>query len=391
MREISILTALDNQTHLDILRWRALHQPEHLAYSFLADGEFEEAHLTYAELDQLARRIAAQLQQLGLQGERVLLLHPPGLEYIAAFFACFYAGVVAVPAYPPSSHRSFQRIDAIIANSRAKAALTTTPLLAKLQRTSDLTARTQDIHWITVDTIQKGLESLWQEPHITAESLAFLQYTSGSTAVPKGVMISYDNLIHNHQALRSSLAPANTFSFVSWLPLFHDMGLISIMLQAMYMGIPCILMPPSAFIQKPLRWLQAISKYKANVSGGPNFAYELCIERISAEQRTTLDLSHWNFAFCGAEPIHSQTFVRFSETFAECGFRPTAFCPGYGLAESVVFASGNMRQETPLILNVSKKALENNRALVATGQKRDCLAHWLRSNVGRPAGNHRKP
>ena len=353
------------QTHTDILRWRAVHQPELLAYRFLSDGETEDARLTNRELDRLARRIAGYLQQIGGQGERVLLLYPQGLEYVTAFFACLYAGAVAVPAYPPSSQRSFHRILAIAGDARAKVVLTTTQILTKLRRSPELLASLQEVQWITTDTLADEVEHHWSNPGMRADDLAFLQYISGSTGTPKGVMVSYGNLIHNNQAVRASVQHAEGTPFVSWLPLFHDMGLICNMLQAMYQGVPCILMAPSVFIQKPFRWLQAVSRYKAHTSGGPNFAYDLCVQKISPEQRATLDLSHWQVAFCGAEPIHAQTLRHFTQTFAECGFREQSFWPCYGLAESTVFVSGDAKQQQPLIIPVQKQALEHYQILAA--------------------------
>ncbi|HEY9711087.1 MAG TPA: AMP-binding protein, partial [Oculatellaceae cyanobacterium] len=254
-------------TSLDLLHYRAVQQPDRTAFTFLLDGEIESDRLTYGELDRLARAIAAQLQALGLSGERALLLYPPGLDYLAAFFGCLYAGVVAVPAYPPRSPRNTPRIKAIWADAQAAIALTTTATLSKLQ--SLLTAKTDlgDIAWLTTDNLAKGLEESWQEPFINIDTLAFLQYTSGSTGTPKGVMLSHGNLLHNAAMTYQFMEHSPSSKFVSWLPIYHDMGLIGGIVQPLYGGFPCILMPPAAFLQRPYRWLQAISRYKGTTSG----------------------------------------------------------------------------------------------------------------------------
>jgi acyl-CoA synthetase (AMP-forming)/AMP-acid ligase II len=287
-------------TLVEILQSRAKSQPHTEAFSFLQDGENTVITLTYQQLDRRSRAIASQLQSMGMVGERALLLYPPGLDFLAGFFGCLYAGVVAVPAYPPHNQRNTPRIQAIIADAQAAIALTTSTLLPKLQ---SLIGDNYKLQWFGTDNLEPGIENCWQAPFINQDSLVFLQYTSGSTGTPKGVMLSHSNLLHNAAVTYKFMEHSPESKFVSWLPVYHDMGLIGGILQPLYGGFPCILMSPAAFLQRPYRWLQAISHYQGTTSGAPNFAYELCINKITPEQRATLDLSSWSVAFNGAEPI----------------------------------------------------------------------------------------
>ena len=354
-----------SSTLVELLRYRAAHQPSQLAFTFLQDGETEDSSLTYRELDRLSRAIASQLQALGVSGERALLLYPPGLDYLAAFFGCLYAGVVAVPAYPPRNQRNTPRIKAVVADAQAAIALTTTAILSKVQ---SLLAEETDpdvIQWLTTDNLASGIEEGWQEPFINRDTLAFLQYTSGSTGTPKGAMLSHGNLLHNATMTYRFMEHSPSSKFVSWLPTYHDMGLIGGILQPLYGGFPCILMPPASFLQRPYRWLQIISQYQATTSGGPNFAYELCIHKITPEQRETLDLSRWSVAFNGAEPIRQDTLERFAAAFASCGFRQQAFYPCYGMAEATLMVSGSVKAALPVIKTVQGVALERNQVVEA--------------------------
>ena len=358
-------------TIVEILRYRAVHQPEQLAFTFLPDGEIEGAQLTYRELDRLGRAIAAKLQTLGLSGERALLLYPPGLNYIAAFLGCLYAGVVAVPAYPPGNKRKTQRIQSILADARASIAMTETAILPKAQ--SFLAGKTglEDLQWLATDNLDNGIETGWQDPCINTNNLAFLQYTSGSTGTPKGVMLNHGNLLHNAAMLYRVMEHSPSSKFVSWLPIYHDMGLIAGILQPIYGGFPCILMPPTAFLQRPYRWLKAISHYKGTTSGAPNFAYDLCVRKIAPEQRETLDLSSWDVAFNGAEPVRHDTLEQFAAAFAPCGFRKQALYPCYGMAEATLIVSGGQKKALPVSQDISAGALERNRVMKASVGEED--------------------
>ena len=352
-------------TIVDLLRYRALHQPDTDAFTFLEDGETKASALTYQELDRRSRAIAAQLQALGLSKERALLLYPPGLDYLAAFFGCLYAGVVAVPAYPPRNQRNTPRIQAILADAQARIALTTTAVLSQMQSLMAQKTEPDNLKWLATDNIPNGIEDSWQQPSIERETLAFLQYTSGSTGTPKGVMLSHGNLLHNAVTTYRCMEHCPSSKFVSWLPIYHDMGLIGGVLQPLYGGFACIMMPPAAFLQRPYRWLSAISRYRGTTSGAPNFAYELCVQKITPEQRSTLDLSSWDVAFNGAEPIRQHSLEHFALTFADCGFRPEAFYPCYGMAEATLMVSGSVKADLPVTKTVQKTALECNQVVDA--------------------------
>jgi acyl-CoA synthetase (AMP-forming)/AMP-acid ligase II len=350
-------------TLVELLRYRSATQPEQIAFTFLQEGETQEISLTYRDLDGKARAIASQLQTLGLSGERALLLYPPGLDYIAAFLGCLYAGVIAVPAYPPRNQRNTPRILSVLTDAQAAIALTTTAILSKVQ---SLIIKTNPVlKWLATDNLTPGMETTWQEPLIEGDTLAFLQYTSGSTGTPKGVMVSHSNLLHNATMTYQFMGNSPSSIYVSWLPVYHDMGLIGCVLQALYGGFPCIMMSPASFLQSPYRWLQVISHYRATTSGAPNFAYELCIQKITSEQRSTLDLSSWSVAFNGAEPIRQETLERFALTFAECGFRPESFYPCYGMAEATLMVSGGAKAALPITKTVQKTAFLSNRIIDA--------------------------
>jgi amino acid adenylation domain-containing protein/non-ribosomal peptide synthase protein (TIGR01720 family) len=329
----------DWTTLIELLRSRALQHPEKLAYTYLRDGETEEASLTYGELDRRARKLAASLQAAGATGQRVLLLYPPDLEYVSAFFACLYAGAVAVPAYPPRQNRNLDRLQAIIIDAQARFALTTSQIRSRMEPVLKQSGL-KGFRLLDTAELEQGSGNDWFEPAISAGSLAFLQYTSGSTSTPKGVMVTHGNLLHNQRMIQQAFRQTQDSLIAGWLPLYHDMGLIGNVLQPLYVGASAVLMSPVAFLQSPFRWLEVISRYKATTSGGPNFAYDLCVRKITAEQRAQLDLSSWDVAFNGAEPVRAETMDRFSKAFAPHGFTRDAFFPCYGLAEGTLFVSG---------------------------------------------------
>ena len=360
------MTSSDNflgaSSFVEILRWRALHQPDQHAYTFLTDTPGAPIEITYAELDQRARHIAALLQSQGLCGTPALLLYPPGIDYIVAFYGCLYAGVIAVPAYPPKRNRSIDRIKNIMANAQATTALTTNQLFVSLQRCFSTEPEMERLHWITTDTMDGDHAEHWQNREITQDTLAFFQYTSGTTGRPKGVMLTHRNLLHNVEFMRSRPQQTEDSKILTWLPPYHYMGLISGILLPLYTGFPAILMSPAAFFQRPIRWLEAISHYKATMSGGPNFAYELCLRKVTAEQLKSLDLSCWSMAFTGAEPINMNTLDDFASTFAPAGFHKNAWYPCYGLAEATLFVAGGARESLPVAKHFTRSALERGHA-----------------------------
>jgi acyl-CoA synthetase (AMP-forming)/AMP-acid ligase II len=357
-------------TLVEMLRWRAFQLPDQRTYTYLSDGEAEADHLTYAALDCQARSIAAWLQSHRARGERALLLYPPGLEFIAAFFGCLYAGVIAVPPPPPNlaqPQRGLPRLQAIIGNAQPSVAFTTSAILSNTGRLFAQAPELQKMRWLATDTITGSLAQEWRDPAVTGDTVALLQYTSGSTAEPKGVMISHGNLLHNSAYINRLLALVPDSVTVSWLPHFHDLGLTNGIIQPVFKGRPCYLMPAVSFLMRPILWLQAISRYKATISGGPNFAYELCTRGLTPEVLKTLDLSNWDVAYTGAEPIRADTLKRFAAAFAPCGFHPRAFHPCYGLAEAtLVVSGGSLRDET--IRTIQVAAFEQNRVVEAGPQ-----------------------
>ncbi len=349
------------QTLVELLRRRLPDQFNRTAYTFLVDGETEEVSLTYGELDVKARAIAARLQRLAALGERVLLLYPPDLEYIAAFFGCLYAGAVAVPVFAPRANRSLSRLQAIAANAEAKVVLTTSAVFSRIEPFLAQVSELQAMHWLVTDNIDEETAQEWKEPYIDGDTLAFIQYTSGSTASPKGVMVSHASILHNERMIQSAFRQTEQSVILSWLPLYHDMGLIGGVLQPLYVGAHCILMSPVSFLQKPLRWLQAISRYRATTSGGPNFAYDMCVQKIDPARRSELDLSSWSVAFNGSEPVRAETLKQFAKAFEPCGFQPEAFFPCYGLAEATLFVSGNPVVRPPVIKMFAAESLAKHR------------------------------
>lgn len=350
-------------TLVDLLQFRAQNQSDLTAYTFLLDGETEVLDLTYKELDLKARAIATQLQSMNAAGCRALLLYPPGLDFIAAFFGCLYASVVAVPAYPPRPNQNMARLQTIVSDAQATLALTTASMLNNIKSRFTENGEFTELQWLATDSISSDLVPYWRQPELLDSNLAFLQYTSGSTGTPKGVMVSHGNMMHNFGLIKNSFDDTPNSQGVSWLPPYHDMGLIGGVLQPLYIGAPMVLMSPMAFMQKPLRWLKAISQYKATTSGGPNFAYDLCIRKITPSQRASLDLSSWEVAFTGAEPIRAETITQFARTFADCGFRMSAFHPCYGMAETTLIVSGSGKLVPPIVRYIDEAALEQNRVV----------------------------
>jgi FkbH-like protein len=353
---------------VELLRWRATHQADQQGYTFLLDGETEEVSLTYAALDRQARQIGALLQQLDASGERALLLYPPGLDYIAAFFGCLYAGVIAIPAYPPRFNRNLSRLQAIVADAQAAIVLTTGAILGDVERRFAYCPDLEAVRWIATDGAIDAHEDAWQEPTLTGESLAFLQYTSGSTGQPKGVMLSHGNLLHNSALIQRCFEHTSASRGVSWLPPYHDMGLIGGVIQPVYSGFPVTLMAPVAFLQRPVRWLQAISRTQATTSGGPNFGYDLCARKITPDERAGLDLRSWELAASGAEPVRPETLDRFVATFGPCGFRREAFYPCYGLAEATLIVSGGRKAAPPVLQAVERTTLAQNQKVEAQAE-----------------------
>lgn len=375
-------------TLIDLLQWRAKQKGHEQLYTYLTNGETEGARLTYLELDCQARAIAAYLQTLQVAGERALLLYPSGLDFISAFFGCLYAGVIAVPTAIPHLTRPDLRFQTIVEDAQPALLLGDSTTLTRIKRRFTQAPELSALHWVATDTIGQDhdidtLADAWRRPVVDGESLAFLQYTSGSTALPKGVMVSHRNLLHNSALINQWYKDNPKTTAVSWAPFYHDMGLVGCVIQPLYGGFPTVLMSPTAFLDKPLRWLQAISHYRGTTTVGPNFAFDYCVQKIPLDQRQALDLSCWEVALNGAEPIQSATLDRFTEAFAPHGFRRTAFTPCYGMAESTVYVAGGHKSEPPVICTVDRYALRQNQVILVPATHANsqaivgCGREWL--------------
>ncbi len=350
---------------VDSLRYWTDQKPDQPTFYF-SDGEGGEQSLTYRQLDQQARAIGAHLVDRGMRGERVLLLYPPGLDFVAGFFGCLYAGATAIPAYPPRRNRYMARIEAISEDARARAALTIHDVAERARGMLADAPTLRRAVWIATDQIEEERGSAWEDPQLTGDSLALLQYTSGSTGTPKGVMLSHANIVHNTSIITHSFEPGRNAVGLSWLPTYHDMGLVGGVLSPLFYGRPSVLMSPMTFLQKPVRWLRAITKHGATISGGPNFAYDLCTDKITDEQLDGLDLGSWEVAFNGAEPIRPSTLEAFTERFRAVGFRPETFFPCYGMAETTLIVTGSGKRDVPIVRSFDGHALDEHRVVAAS-------------------------
>ena len=379
-------------TLVEVLRRRAATQRDEVAYTFISESDPVES-ITYGQLEKRSQAIAANLGRTVRPGDRALLLFPAGLDFIAAFFGCAYANVMAVPTCYPKPRRPMPRLSAIGRDARAATVLTnskTLGLVSVARQNPDWSG----VNWLAIDEVSDEQADGWDCPAVTADDVVYLQYTSGSTSVPKGVMVTHGNLVHNLESIREGFqlnfqqqGVENTGKGVFWLPAYHDMGLIGGILTSLYVGGVSVLMSPTDFLRRPIRWLQAITKYRANVSGAPNFAYELCVEKTTAEQRAELDLSSWRVGFCGAEPIRAETLERFVEVFEPCGFQPESFYPCYGLAESTLLAAGGDGPARPVFKRCLRKALARHEVRDANGHRNGDVQTLV--GCGRPRLSHK--
>ena len=327
----------------ELIQQRAISHPNYVILTYLADGENDEQALTYQEFDRQAKLVAAYLQEKGLKGERILLLFPQGLEYMIALFGCFYAGVIAIPAYPPRNNRNLLRIEAMMDSAKAVAILADQTSVDRMVKMQHNFSEQQLFSYQSI--IEANCE--WQLHTIQPDDVAYLQYTSGSTGAPKGVIISHQNILVNAEACRN-IYPPDTKCAVNWIPMFHDMGLI-FMMSYLLQNAQCFFMSPVNFVQKPIRWLKAVSKYKADYTVAPNFAFDLCCEKISDEQVAELDLSHLRSILSGSERVQLPTLLNFYKKFKPAGFKMAAFKPGYGLAEATLAISYSTHDQIPRV------------------------------------------
>ena len=338
------------QDHLlSVVRHWAKLTPSDLAYSF-TDGETIQAQLTYQQLWDEVRGLAGAMQDRVEPGQRILLLYPPGLDFVVGLFACHALGAIAVPAFPPRRNRKASRIRSIVTDADTRIAFSTEAIAEQLVGGN---VRHEDLEGVTViGTDNVNLRNLagWKEPgNLTPDSLAILQYTSGSTGSPKGVMLTHRNVLANCELIIDGFQPQREYKGMAWLPAYHDMGLVGGILQPMYFGRAAMLMSPMTFLQRPERWLQTISRHGIQISGGPNFAYQLCVDKIDDADLVGVDLSQWKIAFNGAEPIRPATLDAFTERFAKYGFRREAFLPCYGMAETTLIVTGGPIEGRPVV------------------------------------------
>lgn len=353
-------------TIIDVLRHQAVFNSEKLAYRFIQSKSSNPEEMTFESVWKKVQAIAAELQRSQSPGSRAILLYPSSLEFVCAFLGCLAAGVVAVTVQSPRRMRNLSHIDEIVQDSQSTIALTTSTWLKEMEVRATKDSSVSQLNWIATDTIKFEQAESWHQPPLTSNHLAFLQYTSGSTGQPKGVMITHENLLHNLELICRSFGHHGQSHGVIWLPHYHDMGLIGGILEPLYAGFSVTLMSPMDFLQQPIRWLQAISRYRGTTSGGPTLAYDLCVRKITEEQSQTLDLSSWDLAFVGAETVRNAVLERFVAKFSPCGFRPEAFYPCYGMAETTLMVSGGVKSASPILAHLEKTALENNQIILSS-------------------------
>lgn len=371
-------------TLVDVLRYWANTQPNKVAY-YYTDGETDaDTSITFAELDHVARAIAVKILETNKPGSRGLLLYPPGAdEFVSGFFGCLYAGCICVPAYPPRRSRKGARIQGIAQDCQAAFALTTSDTISQIAKDESTKQETGSLQLIATNGVDRSQAIQFSEMPIPSSDLAVLQYTSGSTGQPKGVMLTHSNLIRNCEMIADLFEESNQAIGVSWLPMYHDMGLVGGVLSPMYMGLSMVLMSPMSFMQRPVRWLKAITKYQASTSGGPNFAYQLCVDKVTEEEMQGLDLSSWTLAFNGAEPIRASTLEQFTRKFERVGFSHSSHFPCYGMAETTLIVTGGPRHSPPVMKTFDSRCLdarmvklvhedaEESRCLVGCGRATD--------------------
>ncbi|MDH3943990.1 MAG: fatty acyl-AMP ligase [Anaerolineae bacterium] len=358
---------------VDSLRQRAGENSDDLAFTFLDQGEIETDKLTYLELDQRARKIAATLQQKYQPGTRALLLFPTGADFMSAMYGCLFAGVIPIPTNPPRLNRPALRLEAIVKDSRAAVALTNQDFMQDLDKRTEQIPSLGKMDWLDFADTQEADAESWTRPEIKDDGVAFIQYTSGSTTSPRGVVISHRNVAYNTLVIRElrGIEPRDNSVIVNWAPIYHDMGLITGIFQSIYDKSLSVMMTPVAFLQQPIRWLRAISKYGGTASGGPNFSFDICVNKIEEQECEGLDLSTWKNAWNSAEPIRAETQERFADRFSPYGFDISCFTPGYGLAEATLLVSGYNGRPSPTTAWVDRSALEEGQILAAGAEADD--------------------
>ncbi len=342
----------------EILEYHATHNPNKLALIFLEDGEKESARHTYKSLNEHSKAIARFLQNQNLQGKNVLLLFQPGLTFIESFFGCLFAGVIPVPAYPPRRNKNQEHIKLLVEDCNAQAVLSDQITYQVIQ--NHYSNESWSSNCINVEEISNDGSRFYKRIDYSSDQLAFLQYTSGSTGQPKGVMVSHRNILHNQAMIQKMFELSQSDVIMSWLPLYHDMGLIGNVFQPLFLGATCVFIPPTTFIRSPIIWLQAINKYKATTTGAPNFAFDYCVDKIKEEELRGVDLSSLRLCYSGAEPVRIGTINRFIDRFKKYGLKENCIFPCYGMAETTLLISGGNRAQKPKVLHVQSEKLEEN-------------------------------
>ncbi len=346
---------------LSIAMAHAEKTPDALAYIYLIDGEDQQVSITFGELDRQARAFAATLQKISKPGDRALLLYPSSLDFVVAFMGCLYAGVISAPTTVPHLKRSTPRLKLMMDDAKASIACTTQPVYEKISLLVADNPEFSNIQWVISESVPKSAAIEWKKPDIQPDDIAFLQYTSGSTSAPKGVIITNFNLLRTVEDIVFGSDFDNQSTMVSWLPIFHDMGLVYGLLAPLYGGRPCYIMSPVSFLEKPVRWLRAMSKYHATHTAAPNFAFDVCTRKVPEEEKSSLDLSALKFVVNAAEPVRLETMQDFAVAFKKSRFRYEAFAPSYGLAEVTVKATSKKIDQVPSYCSLDVNEIEKNR------------------------------
>jgi acyl-CoA synthetase (AMP-forming)/AMP-acid ligase II/acyl carrier protein len=354
---------------VELLIKRLKDHPDKTVYILLEDGVNEKNSITYAVMVAMAKAIAVTLLKNGTKGDRVMLLFSTGIEFITSLYGCFFAGMIAVPAYPPRRNKPNERFISIIENSKPAFILSNSLIYEDLNKYHKGNAFSEEICQLVYEEIPSELSEEWLNPNVQADDIALLQYTSGSTGTPNGVMVSHGNIMHNSECIKQSFGFDENSIGVNWLPNFHDMGLIGCLIQAAYLGGSNVIIPPLSFLKNPANWFRMITKYKATTGGGPNFAFDYCMEKVTDEEISEFDLSSLRTLYCGAEPIRKNTLESFTDKFRKAGFSGTQFFPCYGMAESVLITTGGDFKAKPIYLSIDPQAIEENKVLPVRAEK----------------------
>jgi len=374
-------------TYTDVIKNWTNKKPNHVVFRFLQDGINENESFTYNQLETRSKALGAAMQNIGKKGDRVLLLFQPGLSYVASLYACFYSGFIAVPAYPPRRNKGIERIHTIINDSEATICLVSQQVYNDVKNNLQNDNILNKLKWIIYEDITDGDAEKFNETIISANDVALIQYTSGSTGNPKGVMITQLNILYNSEYIRQSFGLNDKSVGVNWLPIFHDMGLIGGILQAAYVGGVNIGMPPMAFLKRPLNWLKAIEKYGGTTAGGPNFSYDYCIQKTTDEECENLDLSTIDVFFCGAEPIRKSTYTNFTDKFTISKSKEQQLYSCYGMAETTLIVTGGNQNDKPKYLNIDSNALSENKVKILTNENSagvslvGCGHTWMETHI----------